>query len=93
MLIGSSDWAPYTGIPRCSAGPLSSHCGPYMGTVDYVDDPDAPRANSVVPSVVAVVTDDRGRVLLIHKTDIDLWALPVAATRSGSRSWTLLCAR
>ncbi|MDN5795875.1 MAG: NUDIX domain-containing protein [Intrasporangium sp.] len=47
-----------------------------MGRTDYVDDPDAPSANSVVPSVVAVVTDNGGRVLLIHKTDNNLWALP-----------------
>lgn len=47
-----------------------------MARVDYVDDPNAPTANSVVPSVVAVVQDDGGRVLLIHKTDNDLWALP-----------------
>lgn len=44
--------------------------------IDYINDPDAPPANSVVPSVVAIVQDDRGRVLLIHKTDNDLWALP-----------------
>ena len=47
-----------------------------MGRIDYIDDPDAPRANSVVPSVVAIVQDDQGRVLLIHKTDNNLWALP-----------------
>ena len=44
--------------------------------IDYVNDPNAPKANSVVPSVVAIVQDDQGRVLLIHKTDNDLWALP-----------------
>lgn len=47
-----------------------------MARVDYINDPNAPKANSVVPSVVAVVTDDAGRVLLIHKTDNGLWALP-----------------
>lgn len=47
-----------------------------MARVDYIDDPNAPAANSVVPSVVAVVVDEDGRVLLIHKTDNDLWALP-----------------
>lgn len=47
-----------------------------MSRRDYVDDPNAPKANSVVPSVVVVVRDDRGRVLLIHKVDNDLWALP-----------------
>lgn len=44
--------------------------------IDYIDDPNAPKANSVVPSVVAIVRDGEGRVLLIHKTDNDLWALP-----------------
>lgn len=47
-----------------------------MARIDYVDDPNAPQANSVVPSVVVAVRDNRGRVLLIHKIDNDLWALP-----------------
>lgn len=47
-----------------------------MARVDYVDDPRAPLANSVVPSVVAVVEDPAGRVLVIRKTDNNLWALP-----------------
>ncbi len=47
-----------------------------MARIDYTDDPNAPKANNVVPSVVAVVEDDHGRILLIHKTDNDLWALP-----------------
>lgn len=47
-----------------------------MARTDYIDDPNAPKANSVVPSVVAIVTDDQDRVLLIHKTDNNLWALP-----------------
>ncbi|MGV8909328.1 MAG: NUDIX hydrolase [Propionicimonas sp.] len=54
-----------------------------MGRIDYIDDPDAPAPNSVVPSVVAVVTDDQGRVLLIHKTDNDLWALPGGGHEPG----------
>jgi 8-oxo-dGTP pyrophosphatase MutT (NUDIX family) len=47
-----------------------------MSRIDYFRDPNAPKANSVVPSVTAVVLDDAGRLLLIHKTDNDLWALP-----------------
>lgn len=47
-----------------------------MARIDYVDDPNAPKANSVVPSVVAIVQDHAGRVLMIHKTDNDKWALP-----------------
>ncbi|WP_371644050.1 NUDIX domain-containing protein [Streptomyces sp. NBC_00597] len=47
-----------------------------MSRIDYFRDPNAPTANSVVPSVTAVVRDDAGRLLIIHKTDNDLWALP-----------------
>lgn len=47
-----------------------------VARIDYLDDPNAPKANSVVPSVTAVVEDSDGRILLIHKTDNDLWALP-----------------
>ncbi|WDT88347.1 NUDIX domain-containing protein [Streptomyces sp. SCSIO-PteL053] len=47
-----------------------------MSRIDYFRDPNAPAANSVVPSVTAVVRDDDGRILIIHKTDNDLWALP-----------------
>jgi len=43
---------------------------------DYVDDPDAPVANSVVPSVVAAITDGHGRLLVIRRADNGLWALP-----------------
>ncbi|MET4648151.1 8-oxo-dGTP pyrophosphatase MutT (NUDIX family) [Streptomyces atratus] len=47
-----------------------------MSRIDHYGDPSAPKANSVVPSVTAVVRDDGGRLLLIHKTDNNLWALP-----------------
>ncbi len=47
-----------------------------MARIDYFNDPNAPQANSVVPSVTAVVTDPDGRILMVHKTDNDLWALP-----------------
>ena len=47
-----------------------------MARIDYFNDPNAPRANSIVPSVTAIVTDERGDILLVHKTDNDLWALP-----------------
>ncbi|MFJ1753868.1 NUDIX hydrolase [Kitasatospora sp. NPDC088134] len=47
-----------------------------MSRIDYFHDPAAPPANSVVPSVTAVVTNAEGELLLIHKTDNNLWALP-----------------
>jgi ADP-ribose pyrophosphatase YjhB (NUDIX family) len=42
---------------------------------DYFNDPAAPQINSVVPSVTAVVVD-ASQLLLVHRTDNDLWALP-----------------
>jgi len=54
-----------------------------MARRDYVDDPAAPEITSVVPSVVAIVTNDRGHLLLIHRTDNDLWALPGGAHDPG----------
>ncbi|MEV5277640.1 NUDIX domain-containing protein [Streptomyces sp. NPDC052811] len=47
-----------------------------MSRIDYFRDPNAPKANSVVPSVTAVVRNGKGQLLIIHKTDNDLWALP-----------------
>lgn len=47
-----------------------------MARVDYFNDPNAPKANSIVPSVTVVALNDAEEVLLIHKTDNDLWALP-----------------
>jgi len=43
---------------------------------DYYNDPNAPTANSVVASVVAAVRNDGGELLMIHRTDNGLWALP-----------------
>ncbi|WP_128376690.1 NUDIX hydrolase [Streptomyces cavernae] len=47
-----------------------------MARVDYFNDPNAPKANSIVPSVTAVALNEAGEVLLIHRTDNGLWALP-----------------
>ncbi|WP_448318204.1 NUDIX hydrolase [Streptomyces sp. CO7] len=56
-----------------------------MSRIDYFRDPTAPKANSVVPSVTVVVRDVEGRLLLIHKTDNDLWALPGGGHDIGER--------
>ncbi|MFI8256950.1 NUDIX hydrolase [Streptomyces filamentosus] len=56
-----------------------------MSRIDYFRDPKAPKANSVVPSVTVVVRDDHGRLLLIHKTDNNLWALPGGGHDLGER--------
>ncbi|GAT70260.1 NUDIX hydrolase [Planomonospora sphaerica] len=51
--------------------------------IDYHDDPGAPTPNSMVPSVNAVVTNDVGDILMIHRTDNDNWALPGGAIDLG----------
>lgn len=56
-----------------------------MSRIDYFRAPAAPKANSVVPSVTAVVRDDADRLLIIHKTDNDLWALPGGGHDIGER--------
>jgi ADP-ribose pyrophosphatase YjhB (NUDIX family) len=51
--------------------------------IDFHDDPHAPQARRIVPSVNVVVTNDAGEVLLIHRTDNDNWALPGGAVDIG----------
>lgn len=51
--------------------------------IDYIDDPNAPKANSLVPSVNAIVTNDVGQVLLIKRTDNGNWSLPGGAMDLG----------
>ena len=42
--------------------------------IDYLDDPNAPEANSLVPSANVAVFDDQGRLLLIRRSDNGNWA-------------------
>jgi ADP-ribose pyrophosphatase YjhB (NUDIX family) len=51
--------------------------------IDYYDDPNAPKANSLVPSVNVIVTNDNGEILLIRRTDNDNWAVPGGAIDLG----------
>ncbi|SFS52533.1 NUDIX hydrolase [Saccharopolyspora flava] len=54
-----------------------------MARVDYFNDPNAPAANSVVPSVTAAIRNDAGDILLIHRADNNLWALPGGGHDAG----------
>src|ERR1039458_8281976 len=51
--------------------------------IDFDHDPDAPPANSIVPSVNVAVTNDAGALLLIRRSDNDNWALPGGAIDLG----------
>ena len=54
-----------------------------MARIDHFNNPDAPPANSIVVATTSFVLDDQDRVLLIHRTDNDLWALPGGAQEFG----------
>lgn len=54
-----------------------------MPKTDYLNDPAAPKANSLVVAVAVVVRDNHGRVLLIQRMDNGLWALPGGAQDIG----------
>ncbi len=51
--------------------------------IDYYDDPNAPKPNSLVPSVNVVVTNTEGEVLLIRRSDNNNWAVPGGAIDLG----------
>ena len=51
--------------------------------IDYLNDPDAPKATSIVPSANVVAVNDAGEILLIHRTDNDNWAIPGGAMDLG----------
>jgi len=54
-----------------------------LGRVDHYRDPDAPAANSLVPSVTAVVRRSDDALLLVKRSDNGLWALPGGAVDIG----------
>ena len=51
--------------------------------IDFYDDPEAPAANSLVPSVNVVVVNGEGSILLIRRTDNGNWAVPGRAVDLG----------
>ena len=53
-----------------------------MKRVDYLNDPCAPKANSIVVATSAFIEDD-GRILLIRRADNGLWALPGGGMEPG----------
>lgn len=47
-----------------------------VARTDHYRDPDAPTPNSIVIAVSTFVLDDAGRLLMIRRTDNNLYALP-----------------
>jgi 8-oxo-dGTP pyrophosphatase MutT (NUDIX family) len=54
-----------------------------MARVDHYQSPTAPTANSIVVAVTAFIQDDAGRILMIRRTDNDLYAIPGGALELG----------
>jgi ADP-ribose pyrophosphatase YjhB (NUDIX family) len=54
-----------------------------LSRVDHFNDPNAPQANSIRVAVSAFVLDDTGRLLMIRRTDNDLYALPGGGQEVG----------
>jgi 8-oxo-dGTP pyrophosphatase MutT (NUDIX family) len=54
-----------------------------MARTDHYRSSDAPAANSIVVAVTAFIQDETGRLLLIRRTDNDLYAIPGGALELG----------
>jgi 8-oxo-dGTP pyrophosphatase MutT (NUDIX family) len=54
-----------------------------MGRVEYLNDPQAPQPNSLVPASGVLVADEQGRVLLQRRRDTGQWAIPMGKQEFG----------
>jgi 8-oxo-dGTP pyrophosphatase MutT (NUDIX family) len=50
-----------------------------MTRIEHYYDPNAPAANSIVVAVTAFVLNESGELLMIQRSDNDLWAIPGGA--------------
>src|SRR5438128_9472893 len=54
-----------------------------MKRIDHLNDPHAPRANSIIPAASAIITSNEGKILLHRRSDNGTWALPGGAMEIG----------
>jgi ADP-ribose pyrophosphatase YjhB (NUDIX family) len=54
-----------------------------MHRIDHFNDPNAPQANTLIPAASAIITNDRGQILLQRRIDNELWALPGGTMEIG----------
>ncbi len=54
-----------------------------MSRIEYWHDPDAPKANSLVPACGVLAVSDRGEILLQRRRDTGQWALPMGKQEIG----------
>jgi 8-oxo-dGTP pyrophosphatase MutT (NUDIX family) len=53
------------------------------GRTEYLNDPDAPKPNSLVPAAGVLAVDRQGRVLLQRRRDTGQWAIPMGKQELG----------
>ncbi|MEZ0064969.1 8-oxo-dGTP pyrophosphatase MutT (NUDIX family) [Streptacidiphilus sp. MAP12-20] len=54
-----------------------------MGRTEYLNDPSAPKANTLIPASNLLVVNDSGEILLQRRRDTGQWALPGGAQDIG----------
>jgi 8-oxo-dGTP pyrophosphatase MutT (NUDIX family) len=54
-----------------------------MGRIEYLNDPAAPKPNSLVPACGVLAVDNQGRVLLQRRRDTGQWAIPMGKQELG----------
>ncbi|HEU5376307.1 MAG TPA: NUDIX domain-containing protein [Ktedonobacteraceae bacterium] len=54
-----------------------------MRRIDYLDDPNAPQINRIVPSASTITLNSEGKILLQRRRDTGFWALPGGAMEIG----------
>jgi 8-oxo-dGTP pyrophosphatase MutT (NUDIX family) len=54
-----------------------------VGRTEYLNDPAAPKPNSLVPAAGVLACDERGRVLLQRRRDTGQWAIPMGKQELG----------
>jgi 8-oxo-dGTP pyrophosphatase MutT (NUDIX family) len=51
--------------------------------IEYLNDPAAPKPNSLVPAAGVLAVDAHGRVLLQQRSDTGQWAIPMGKQELG----------
>ncbi len=51
--------------------------------IEWLNDPNAPEINSIIPAASVVVANDQGEILLIQRADNGMWTIPGGAMEFG----------
>jgi len=54
-----------------------------MTRIEHFNNPDAPKANSLIPAASTVVEDSGGKILMQRRSDNSLWSIPGGAMEPG----------